>query len=270
MNPGSNNSLTGKIETYLQIIAKDPHSTAFVPLAEAYRQLGLLDDALQIARFGTENLPHFCPGFAIMGRVLCQMGRFSEAADIFARALDIDDESQSTLLGLARLHLSRSEQDQAREILQRTVRLYPEDETARAMLAVMDLPRPWLKVPLPSAGQPLPVAVESEREDAPIPTATLAEIYVKQGLTDKAIAVYRHILKENPEHAAARQRLDRLLAERQGGENVKQPVTTSDTSAVIEAPVTAVVTNATVEPKPSALTILESWLLAIRQRRADV
>ena len=40
-------SLIGKIGSYLQIVAKDPSSTAFVPLAEAYRQTGLLDDALE-------------------------------------------------------------------------------------------------------------------------------------------------------------------------------------------------------------------------------
>ena len=33
--PKSGGSLIGKISSYLQIVSKDPRSTAFVPLAEA-------------------------------------------------------------------------------------------------------------------------------------------------------------------------------------------------------------------------------------------
>ena len=50
MQPKGGGSLVGKISSYLQIVSKDPHSTAFVPLSEAYRQIGLLDDALEAAR----------------------------------------------------------------------------------------------------------------------------------------------------------------------------------------------------------------------------
>src|SRR5512136_3002535 len=107
-------SLISKISSYLQIVSKDPHSTAFVPLAEAYRQIGLLDDALEAARMGTTMLPHFSPGFAALGRILGQMGRLDESMSAYARALSIDRQSQSALIGLARLHLVRGERDQAR------------------------------------------------------------------------------------------------------------------------------------------------------------
>ena len=111
-------SLIGKIGSYLQIVTKDPSSTAFVPLAEAYRQIGLLDDALEAARFGTEMLPHFSPGFSTMGRILGQMGRLDESLSAYSRALSIDRQSQAALVGLSRLHLVRGERDQARKILQ--------------------------------------------------------------------------------------------------------------------------------------------------------
>lgn len=129
MNPAkSGGSLIGRIGSYLQIFAKDPSSTAFVPLAEAYRQIGLLDDALEAARLGTTMLPHFSPGFSIMGRILGQMGRIDDAMSAYARALSIDRQSQSALIGQARLHLVRGERDLARKILQQAQEFHPDDE----------------------------------------------------------------------------------------------------------------------------------------------
>ena len=52
-------SLIDKINCYLQIAANDPHSTTLIPLAEAFRQIGLLEDALSAARLGVEALPNF-------------------------------------------------------------------------------------------------------------------------------------------------------------------------------------------------------------------
>jgi tetratricopeptide (TPR) repeat protein len=139
-------SLIGKIGSYLQIVAKDPSSTAFVPLAEAYRQTGLLDDALEAARLGTNMLPHFSPGFSTMGRILGQMGRLDEAMSAYARALSIDRQSQSALVGLARLHLIRGERDLARKILTQAKEFHPDDEKISDMLNALDLPRPWAEI----------------------------------------------------------------------------------------------------------------------------
>ncbi|NIR95486.1 MAG: tetratricopeptide repeat protein, partial [Gammaproteobacteria bacterium] len=182
-------SLIGKIGSYLQIVAKDPSSTAFVPLAEAYRQVGLLDDALEAARLGTKMLPHFSPGFSTMGRILGQMGRIDEAMSAYARALSLDRQSQSALVGLARLHLIRGEREQARKILKQAEEFHPDDDKIVDMLNALELPRPWDEIKqAPQVQEPLSQETpSSEEETEPIPTATLAEIYVKQGLLGKAI-----------------------------------------------------------------------------------
>lgn len=283
MIPEKNSNLIGKIGSYLQILSKDPHSTAFVPLAEAYRQIGLLHDALEIARFGTRNLPHFCSGFATMGRILGQMGRFDEAFRAYSRALDIDEESHSALVGLARLHLIRSDRELAREVLHNATQFHPDDETIGSMLTALDLPRPWLELPRPAVVDP-DVALHIDEEQivdepvAPIPTATLAEIYVKQGLTGKAITVYQQILQQNPVNISARERLSQLMDE---------PETSQETdAAVVDVQDVHVAAHEETAPegfsdnrprlsadpvaRPSVLTVLENWLAAIRQRRANV
>lgn len=265
-NRGGN--LIGKISSYLQIVSKDPHSTAFVPLAEAYRQIGLLDDALEAARMGTAMLPQFSPGFATMGRILGQMGRIDEAMSAFARALSIDRQSQSALTGLARLHLVRGERDLARKILQQAAEFHPDDEMVENMLVALDLPRPWRVEPaLPTIEETPIVSIADEEPPAapvsgePIPTATLAEIYAKQGLIDQAVRVYEEILRLEPDNPVAIHRLAELRGESLG----------AATPAVAIEPLEALPLS---PPRPQEsrqpLEVFEAWLQAIQIRRAHV
>ena len=276
----SGGSLISKIGSYLQIVTSDPRSTAFVPLAEAYRQIGLLDDALEVVRIGTRALPHFSQGFATMGRILGQMGRIDESMQAFAHALSIDRQSQSALVGLARLHLIRSERDQARKILQQAAEFHPDDETVRNMLVALDLPRPWRKsaepraLPEESVEQKQPEATAAAQPEA-IYTATLAEIYVKQGLAEKAVSVYEEILKQDPDNQAVRQRLTDLLAGEAAALSVVEEQRLAapavpDRPDEMSGPAFTEETSQAGSARKSPLAILERWLVAIQQRREHV
>lgn len=281
-------SLIGKIGSYLQIFAKDPSSTAFVPLAEAYRQIGLLDDALEAARLGTKMLPHFSPGFSTMGRILGQMGRIDEAMSAYAKALSIDRQSQAALVGLARLHLIRAERDMARKILKQAEEFHPEDEKISDMLIALDLPRPWAEIKQASQRQePVPrVDTEPDTPGEPIPTATLAEIYVKQGLFDKAIKIYQDILVQAPDNDSARDRVLSLQSQLSGKtekltdeqstdiQPVAAQVSLSDEEANV-VPIAAATPAKAQETRTelidqSPLTVLKSWLHAIKLGRTNV
>jgi tetratricopeptide (TPR) repeat protein len=279
----SGGSLIGKIGSYLQIVAKDPSSTAFVPLAEAYRQIGLLDDALEAARLGTRMLTHFSPGFSTMGRILGQMGRIDEAMSAYARALSIDPQSQSALVGLARLHLIRGERDLARNILKQAEGFHPDDEKIADMLVALDLPRPWKDIRQASQAQEPPSRKEvlPAEPAEPIPTATLAEIYAQQGLLDKAARVYEDILRQNPDNAKVRERLLQLQ-ESLGGKPLLLTAAAVDEQAAPVVVQQAAAEEALLETEPtsvplqgaikdqSPLAVLQRWLTAIKQGRANV
>lgn len=274
-------SLIGRIGSYLQIVTKDPSSTAFVPLAEAYRQLGLLDDALEASRLGTNRMPHFSPGFSTMGRVLGQMGRIDEAMSAYARALSIDRQSQAALVGLARLHLVRGERDLAKKILAQAQEFHPHDEKIADMLNALDLPRPWAEIKQAVQIQKATPGRQEAFVDAaePIATATLAEIYVKQGLLDKACKVYRAILVKNPENDTVRERMMQLQEQLSDEENAPSVVAASDVvvseqvmdSVEEEAPVAELSPPIDSTPKDqSPLVVFKRWLTAIKQGRANV
>ncbi|PNU18909.1 hypothetical protein C2E25_15210 [Geothermobacter hydrogeniphilus] len=128
-------SLLGKIAGFTEILAKDPQSTVFVSLSEAYRQLGMLDDALEIAQKGTQHLPGFSPGYIVLGRILAQQGDLAKAALAFEQALAIEETSLQALKGLARTRYRQGYLDRARELLHKAEILNPHDPIVQKMLA---------------------------------------------------------------------------------------------------------------------------------------
>jgi hypothetical protein len=73
------------------------------------------------------------------------------------------------------------------------------------------LPEPLL-VPEPPPGPPSrpqarPVEVADRSAETPFSSSTLAELYLRQGLVDRAVEVYRQLLAEEPGNDRARARL---------------------------------------------------------------
>lgn len=260
-------SMLGKIAGYVEILSRDPHSTVFVPLAEAYRQMGLLDDALEVARKGTAALPKFSPGYTSLGRIHAQRQELSEAEATFRQALELDPQSVPTLKGLARVYGIRGQKEQARGLLERARQLRPDDTAVAKMLAALG-PAPAVKpassISSPAAPSPGEIAAtEAEDVQAPIATATIAEIYVKQGMLSKAVQVYRGLLVANPGNATLETRYQELVRQMQGGVGPRVAAEPVVTPSVAAAPV----------PKGSddqTLATLMRWLDAIRDRRDDV
>jgi tetratricopeptide (TPR) repeat protein len=259
-------SMLGKIAGYIEILDRDPHSTVFVPLAEAYRQMGLLDDALDAAQKGVTALPKFSPGYTILGRVRAQRNELNEAEAAFWSALEIDPESVPTLKGLARVCGMQGQRERARQLLLQAQQLEPGDTTVTKMLAALGPAPAGRSVAPRPASAPAHSAAEADGDDdalAPFATATIAEIYVKQGLLGKAAQVYRDLLKANPANAnleARYRELDRQLR----GEVA--PAADPEASGL---PIDARA-DTTAGEEDRTLAILMRWLDAIRERRDDV
>ena len=68
-------------------------------------------------------------------------------------------------------------------------------------------PEPPPVVESPSPPDAPPVEEAGAPDATPFPSSTLAELYLKQGLVDRAVDVYRQLLNEEPENDRARSRL---------------------------------------------------------------
>lgn len=244
--------LQAKISRYADILAKDPHSTVFVTLADAYRQLDRLDEALDIARKGVDGLPWFSPGHVVLGQVLMSLGETGQALGCFSKALTLDGESLAAFKGLAAIYCQKGQIQTARQVLERAEQIHPGNSSLKHMLNRLTATGvdDDSKTVEDTSAEIAPTA------DAPIATTTIAELFVKQGLLSQACQVYRDILQADPDNGLVR---SKLLALEEG--------LSADTS--LESPEDPAPLDETVtETEP--LATLNRWLSAARLRREDV
>jgi len=87
------------IEKYQQEYEKNPKSQVFAPLAEAYRRMGMIDMAYQVARQGVHDHPQFANGLVTFARILRDMKRPDEALEQLETAVQFaPDHLQAQLL----------------------------------------------------------------------------------------------------------------------------------------------------------------------------
>ncbi|MFA5516078.1 MAG: tetratricopeptide repeat protein [Desulfuromonadales bacterium] len=257
-NSSADISLLSKIANYTEIMAKDPHSTAFVPLSDAYRQMGLLEDALEVAEKGVEALPRFCPGYVVLGRTQFDRDNIVGAADAFEAAYALDNESLPAIKGLARVLVRQKNLDRARALLKDAAKLAPDDSFIKKMLS--SLP----PEPAPNA----PNEEEDEGKDnEPIATSTIAEIYLKQGLPQRALKVYLDLQKNHPDNTELRRKIAEIKL-------LIQPQANTG-AAMVEEPAPGAPTEAFAVAQGDAhigrrAEMLNGWLAAIRRRKQHV
>ena len=61
---------------YFSMYKKNPRSKVFAPLAESYRKLGMLDDALKILKDGIRNHPNYTLGYIVLAHCYFDQGKF--------------------------------------------------------------------------------------------------------------------------------------------------------------------------------------------------
>jgi len=278
----TSSSLLGKIASYTEILAKDSHSTVFVSLADAYRQIGLIDDAIEILERGTVNLPNFSPGFVGLGKLYFHNKDFGKAALAFERALAIEEGNLAALKGLAKVRYQQKHLSQARELLARAKQLAPDDNAVQQMLD--SLPKQEGKASSPEAKveetpaseapkETLPEPDETLPQSKPIPTETLAQLYIQQGLLQEAAQTYRELLNRDPGNDGVRQKLIELKTRMEAPEESSPSDDEgSQTGAVSSGtPPLAPVSGSTSREEATDLAaVLHMWLDAIAKRREHV
>lgn len=74
-------------------LEQDPFSKVFAPLAESYRQLGLLAKAEQIAKNGVKKNPKYAAGWVSLARVLVDESQYTEALEALTKAIEIETKN---------------------------------------------------------------------------------------------------------------------------------------------------------------------------------
>lgn len=119
------------IERYQILYAKDPQSKVFAPLAEAYRKMGLLSQALDVCKHGVSNHPDFVSGRVALAKILLDLQRAAEALPHLEAAtrLSPDNILAHRLLGKIFLQLRRPKE--ALQAFKMVLFLNPQDAEAK-------------------------------------------------------------------------------------------------------------------------------------------
>ncbi|MCD6187852.1 MAG: tetratricopeptide repeat protein [Desulfuromusa sp.] len=276
--------LLGKIAAYTEILVKDPSSTIFISLAETYRKMGMFADARQIIYKGMDLHPDVSPAYIVLARTLCQLEDFDGAVVAFERALELDQDSLAALVGYARVQILLGDEVIARQLLLRAREISPADPVINKLL--LSLPEgdvEPLDVPVSTgdeAVEPAPVLV----------SATLAELYLVQGLTEKALDLFQQLSVQNPDDLTLRRKVKelegQLREENQDGTEKSTDLLLKQREDIPAAPVESIdaaevaieqlfdsgkeTTVSAPVNTPSCLDTLNLWLSNIKQRRGNV
>jgi tetratricopeptide (TPR) repeat protein len=230
-----------------------PAGRTFAPLADCYRKLGRLNEALDFCLAGIQKHPTYSTAHVILGKIHRDRGEPEAAFRAFERVVGLDEMN---LLARRECALLGEELGQIRESYEHWNRLLAGDPgNAEAEAAIERLAdSPSLGEPVASAQNEEP-GVEDESEARPtaraavlesrldaaeqeelptspsgelagreaeiaseakargIATITLAHIYYDQGFKAKALEVYERVLGQNPGDAELIAKVETIRAE---------------------------------------------------------
>lgn len=116
------------IARYQELYEKDPTSKVFAPLAEAYRKMGLLEEALKTCAAGVKHHPDFPSGQVALAKILVDLGRPTEAIEHLQRATELSPENILAHSLLAQLLLELKRPTEALKSFKMVLFLNPTDK----------------------------------------------------------------------------------------------------------------------------------------------
>jgi len=230
---------------------REPLSRAFVPLAEEYRRLGRFPEAEKACREGLQRHPSYHSARVLLGRTLLELDRLDEAAEEFRRVLE--SEPQNLLAGrlLAGIYRSQGRWGDALETFRRLQLFYPDSAEVRTQVYQLE------RGPESGGGPETGAPVEIPDPGDALATNTLAEIYLRQGLIDRAVAVYENMLRADPDNHVVRRR----IAEIQGAD----PGLPRETQRAPEGVAAARALPKSADPQRRVIQGLQNWLIGIQK-----
>lgn len=284
-------SFWAEIKGYEERLAHDPDSLLFARLAGLYLKLGLLDDALHTAREGASRHPGYAAGQRalamachakglaeecrqalervttalpedgesqkMLARLLSAGGSYDAAIRALRTALDFnpdDAECRVELEALERSSVAATDAARAADLLDAGFGAYGEEDEAEVIeeLEILDVDEADLLV---EEG-----AAPAEAPHDPLSTATLAELYVQQGFSDKALEIYRAILASDPANDGVRARIAKLEGGMSPGVEPARAGAFEEPSPPAAPPAPGV--------EDEAIALLEGWLENIGRLKA--
>ena len=181
-------------------VADNPGSRMFIKLARSYRQDGRLAEAVEVLERGIVLRPGEIMARELLAEILTEQGKEDQALEHLLKAARELARHAGVFRKLGDLYESRGrleEAENSRGLAGRLVRGPDEMDAARELAKEL--------AAKPEAGEtPAPPSGQSQE------TATMAEIYAKQGHLAQAMDIYRKLIQKHPEQVKYQARLTQL------------------------------------------------------------
>jgi tetratricopeptide (TPR) repeat protein len=136
MQQGSE-SFWADIKRYEDILANDPGSYCFAPLSELYRRVGLLDDAIAVARRGIELHPDYVGGHMALGRACHEKGEVRESRAALERVVRVTPDNILAQKLLSQIYTDAGDMAAARKALETILALNPDELESKVALEAL-------------------------------------------------------------------------------------------------------------------------------------
>jgi tetratricopeptide (TPR) repeat protein len=207
-----------ELEALFERYRTAPASYVFAPLADACRKAGMLEEAVEICAAGVAKHPRYPSGYVVQGKCYFDQRNFAAAEKAFRTVLELDENNLVALKYLGVIMVGRGDREQATEYFQHILALDPEDREIRRILSELEETVHVGAAPSAAAppveeedfeGEPIMLGDEGEQSDE-LATTTLADIYAAQGYLDKALRIYREVLKKQPDNDEIQRKIQSL------------------------------------------------------------
>jgi tetratricopeptide (TPR) repeat protein len=272
-------SFWAEIKKYEDTLERDPNSYCFAPLSELYRKLGMVDDAIIVAKRGCDIHPEYVGGYMALGRAYLEKGMHAESREALEKVIRVTPDNLLAQRILSKIYMDMGEAAAAEKSLKVILSQNPDDSESQMLLQSLirtsGTITPTLLEPggekgdftvseignygeVPAQGEEPedlieleewdiveevaeespPVLIEEKIEEGeiafpevmeeapedlfvgevqeekdPLTTVTLAELYVSQGFTKRALTIFRGLLEADPENLELKNRILALKQE---------------------------------------------------------
>jgi tetratricopeptide (TPR) repeat protein len=196
-------ALAAAIRRYEERLAKDPTSLGFAVLADLYRKAGRVDDAVAACRDGLIRHPHYTTARLILAKALLSRQDFTGALAEIDAILGANPKDVQCHRLAAEVHRRLGRMDDAVRHLERAASLDPGDRESRALLGLLRAGA--------SAGDS---GVARLLADDTFATVAFGTLCLDQGLADEAAIVFTRLVRQDPDDAGVRERLEAALRAR--------------------------------------------------------
>jgi len=127
-------SRSAEISRLTDLLQNNPGSRLFVPLAEAYLQSDMLEEAVMVLSDGLQTHSNFVAARVMLGKIYLKKAQLSEAKIQFEQVLAVAPSNIPSLKGLAGIFKQEGRLDEAKTTYHTILKIDPGDKEASGFI----------------------------------------------------------------------------------------------------------------------------------------